>query len=80
MYKKLMELNKADDPDLEEQPAWEDSFMMLILWFIWNGDETCLMAMLGDLTIAGDAEIKKHEKNTNDSRESVTMAGCCHNS
>ena len=36
-------------------------------------DETCLMANQGEVIILGDKEKKKHEKNVNDSRESITM-------
>ena len=45
---------------------------MIMEHFFLNGDETCLIAKDGKVTIVGDAEKKKHENNTDDSRVSIT--------
>ena len=77
MYKQLIELNSLDDSG-EFSPAMHDMFLHVVEWFIWNWDETCAMAKDGKLAILGDADIKKHQKNLDDSRESITAlrTGC----
>ena len=47
----------------------------LIAHFVVCGDEACLMACAttGKVSVLGDIAKKKHEKNTNDSRASITM-------
>lgn len=77
MYKQLIELNSLDDAG-EFSPAMRDMFLHVVEWFIWNWDETCAMAKDGKLAILGDAGIKKHQKNLDDSRESITAlrTGC----
>ena len=77
MYRQLIELNSADEAG-EFSPAMRDMFLHVVEWFIWNWDETCAMAKDGKLEIIGDAAIKKHQKNLDDSRESITAlrTGC----
>jgi hypothetical protein len=48
-------------------------FGELIEYFISAGDETCILACDGQMMIVGSADRKKHEKNTSDSRTSITM-------
>jgi hypothetical protein len=38
-----------------------------------NLDETCIMGSLGSLKIVGSAEVKKHERITDDIREAITI-------
>ena len=49
-------------------------FGELIQHFIIGGDETCLMACAsGEVRVIGSTGKRKHEKKTNDSRDSITM-------
>jgi hypothetical protein len=49
------------------------SFGEVIEHFILGGDETCIMASQGKTRIIGATGKKKHEKNTSDSRVSISM-------
>jgi hypothetical protein len=49
------------------------TFGELMAHFILGGDETCLLANDGVVTVLGDKEKKKHEKVLDDSRVSITM-------
>jgi hypothetical protein len=49
------------------------TFGELMGHFLLGGDETCLLASDGVATVIGDKRKKKHEKNTADSRTSITM-------
>ena len=69
MYRQLIQLNSTDEAG-EFSPAMRDMFLHVVEWFIWNWDETCAMAKDGKLKIIGDAAIKKHQKNLDDSRDS----------
>ena len=44
--------------------------------FVMNLDETCIMASEGVLHVLGNAEKSKQEKNTSDSRTSITAVRC----
>ena len=72
MWQKLIELNGGPDG------IHRETFLHIIEWFIWFWDETCVMAKDGDCHIIGDAEIKKHQKNLDDSRDTMTTlrTGC----
>eukprot|EP00961_Rhodomonas_salina_P138502 1863046-Rhodomonas_salina.1 len=48
-------------------------FDEVIEHFIVGGDETCLLASAGEVSVLGDKEKKKHEITTHDSRVSITM-------
>ena len=50
-----------------------DSFRELRTHFQLNLDESCFMCSDGELKIMGDAERQKHDKNTSDSRTSITV-------
>ena len=61
---------------LEEQkrvnlPAHE--FEKVKAHFSGNADETCIMSNEGTIKVVGSAEKKKHEKNMDDSRDSITI-------
>lgn len=49
------------------------SFGELMPHFVLGGDETCFLASDGTIYIIGDIDKKKHEKNTADSRVSITI-------
>lgn len=66
MWKKLIELNSGPDG------IDRDTFLHIIDYFIVFWDETSVQARDGALHILGDADIKKHEKNLDDSRDSIT--------
>ena len=51
----------------------EEEFMKLKDCFTVNLDESCFMASEGVLQVIGSAARKKHEKNTSDSRHSITI-------
>jgi hypothetical protein len=51
----------------------EEEFMKLKDCFTVNLDESCFMGSEGVLRIIGSAARKKHEKNTSDSRQSITI-------
>jgi hypothetical protein len=53
-------------------PKTGKSFGELMPHFILGGDETCLLASDGVVRVIGDKDKKKHEKNNNDSRTSIT--------
>ena len=48
-------------------------FKDLMIHFVIGGDETCLLASDGSVKIIGDAEKRKHEINTGNSRTSITI-------
>lgn len=41
--------------------------------FVFNLDETCILAREGALKVIGAADRKKHEKNMDDNRASITI-------
>ena len=41
--------------------------------YFLGGDETCLLASAGDVTVIADKQKAKHEKETANSRTSITM-------
>ena len=51
----------------------EEEFMKLKDCFMVNLDESCFMGSEGVLRVIGSAARKKHEKNTSDSRQSITI-------
>ena len=51
----------------------EEEFMKLKDCFTVNLDESCFMGSEGVLRVIGSAARKKHEKNTSDSRQSITI-------
>ena len=51
----------------------EEEFMKLKDCFTVNLDESCFMGSEGVLHVIGSAARKKHEKNTSDSRQSITI-------
>jgi len=51
----------------------EEEFMKLKVCFMVNLDESCFMGSEGVLRVIGSATRKKHEKNTSDSRQSITI-------
>jgi hypothetical protein len=53
----------------------EEEFMKLKDCFTVNLDESCFMGSEGVLREIGSAARKKHEKNTSDSRQSITIVG-----
>ena len=52
------------------------TFGELMAHFILGGDETCLLASNGDVTVIGDKLKAKHEKATAGSRVSITVYRC----
>eukprot|EP00957_Ditylum_brightwellii_P129702 9893694-Ditylum_brightwellii.AAC.1 len=54
----------------------EQKFNMLHPYFVWNRDETCLLASAGMLSVVGAKERAKQNKNTCDSRVSNMMLQC----
>ena len=54
----------------------ERKFDMLHPYFVWNLDETCLLASAGMLRVVGAKDRAKQNKNTCDSRVSITMLRC----
>ncbi len=63
--------NVWEDHRLFNQPA--DKFLELQHYFQLNLDETCIMGSLGSLKIVVSAEVKKHERITDDNREVITI-------
>ena len=61
-------LNDLDSTNL---PA--DAFHPLKPHFICNVDETCIMGSEGTLKIIGDGKRRKHNKNVEDNRDSITL-------
>mgnify|MGYP001031646604 CR=1 FL=1 len=64
------------------QSMWEEQrrlnipavlYLPIQAHFICNVDETSVMACEGTLKVIGDAERKKHQKNSADSRDSITI-------
>eukprot|EP00978_Attheya_sp_CCMP212_P031727 scaffold120920_cov35-Attheya_sp.AAC.1 len=49
------------------------TFGEVIHHFIFGGDESCMMASAGELSIVGSMDRKKHEKKIADSRVSITL-------
>ena len=49
------------------------SFGEVMPHFIFGGDETCLQASSGDVKVIGDKDKAKHEKQTANSRTSITL-------
>jgi hypothetical protein len=60
-----------DDLDSTNLPA--DEFHPLKPHFICNVDETCIMGSEGTLKIIGDGKGRKHNKNVEDNRDSITV-------
>ena len=53
--------------------SWKQPFLMIMKHFLANGDEECVQASDGQLKVLGDKERRKHEKNVDDSRISMTI-------
>ena len=74
LYQEIVQLNTHESGcDAEDvPPSWQQSFILIMQHFVLNADEACFMASDGNVKVYGDKGKKKHEKNLDDSRVSIT--------
>lgn len=70
----LKELGRLNSPFKEWEAVKNDAKLYDL--FVDNVDAAWFMANEGNVKVVGSAEVKKHEKNTDDNHDSITIIRC----